>query len=138
MNKKILNIIMLVIGIALFAFGGVFLKGEAVKSFGGVCIGVGAGMFGMSISNLWMLNFNKKHPDELKQSEIEFADERNSMIRNKAKAKTADIIQWFIMGIAYMSIMINAPLWVTLIIVGIFLLKNILELYLMSKYQKEL
>jgi len=138
MNKKVMNICMLICGILLFVFGGLFLKGEAVKSISGVCIGIGASLFGMGISNLWLINFNKKHPDELKKSEIEFSDERNTMIRNKAKAKVADIIQWFIMGIAYITIMINVPLWVTLTIVGVFLLKYILELYFMNKYQKEL
>ena len=138
MNKKVINIIQLIFGISLAIFGGVFLKGEVVKSISGICIGIGAGLFGMSISNLWLINFNKNHPDELKQSEIEFSDERNTMIRNKAKAKSADIIQWFIIGIAYITIMINAPLWVTLTIVGVFLLKYVLELYFMNKYQKEL
>ena len=138
MKKKVINISFLIFGIALFIFGGVFLKRNDVKSISGICIGIGASLFGMSVSNLWMINFNKKHPDELKQSEIEFSDERNTMIRNKAKAKVADIIQWFIMGIAYITILISASLWVTLTVVGVFLLKYVLELYFMNKYQKEL
>ena len=52
--------------------------------------------------------------------------------------KVADIIQWFIMGIAYITILISASLWVTLTVVGVFLLKYVLELYFMNKYQKEL
>ena len=138
MKKKVINIGFLIFGIALFIFGGVLLKGDEVKSINGICIGIGASLFGMSISNLFMINFNKKQPDELKQSEIEFSDERNTMIRNKAKAKVADIIQWFIMGIAYITILISASLWVTLTVVGVFLLKYVLELYFMNKYQKEL
>lgn len=138
MNKKIISIIQLIFGILLFIFGGVFLKGEVYKSISGVCIGIGASLFGMGISNLWLINFNKKHPDELKESQIEFLDERNTMIRNKAKAKVSDIIQWLIMGIVYVTILINAPLWVTLITLGVFLIKNVLELYFMNKYQKEL
>jgi hypothetical protein len=138
MKNKVINIGLLMFGIVLFIFGGVFLKGYEVKSISGICIGIGASLFGMSVSNLWMINFNKKHPDELKQSEIEFSDERNTMIRNKAKAKVADIIQWFIMGIAYITILISASLWVTLTVVGVFLLKYVLELYFMNKYQKEL
>ena len=60
------------------------------------------------------------------------------MIRNKAKAKVGDITQWLIMGIAYITIVIDAPLWVTLVVVGVFLLKNALEVYFMNKFQKEL
>ena len=72
------------------------------------------------------------------RNEIEFSDERNTMIRNKAKAKVGDIIQWLIMGIAYITIVIDAPLWVTLVVIGVFLLKNELEVYFMNKFQKEL
>lgn len=138
MNKKVTNISLLIFGAVLFTVGGIFLKGDEVKSINGVCIGIGASIFGMSISNLWMINFNKKHPNELKQSEIEFSDERNTLIRNKAKAKVADIIQWFIMGIAYITILIKTSLWVTLIVTGVFLLKYVLEMYFVNKYQKEL
>lgn len=138
MNKKLKDVCLLLLGISLFIIGGFFVKGNNLKSISGVLIGIGSGLFGMSISNLWLINFNKKHPEELKQSEIEFKDERNTMIRNKAKAKVSDIIQWLIMGIAYITIIINAPLWVTLTVVGVFLSKNILELYYMNKYQKTL
>ena len=101
-------------------------------------LGIGASLFGLGVSSFWFNNFCKKNPDELKQSEIEFSDERNTMIRNKAKAKVGDIIQWLIMGIAYITIVIDAPLWVTLVVVGVFLLKNALEVYFMNKFQKEL
>lgn len=60
------------------------------------------------------------------------------MIRYKAKAKVGDIIQWLIMGIEYITIVIDAPLWVTLVVGGVFLLKNALEVYFMNKFQKEL
>ena len=42
---------------------------------------------------------------------IELQDERNILIRQKAKAKSADIIQWLMMIIAYFAIFANAPLW---------------------------
>jgi hypothetical protein len=138
MNKKVVHITLLIAGMVLAVMGGIVFRDMIPKSVGGVCIGVGAGIFGMSFSNLWMMSFNKKHPEQMKQSEIEFADERNTMIRNKAKAKAADIVQWFIMGIAYITILIGSPLWVTLVTVGVFLLKYILELYFMNRYQNEL
>jgi len=46
-----------------------------------------------------------------------------------------DIIQWFIMGIAYLTILIDAPLWVTLVVVGVFVLKNLLEIYYINKFK---
>lgn len=136
LKKTSFYIMTLLIGIILIALSYVF-KGE-VKTVSGVLIGVGAGMFGMSIANLYMKHIEKKHPEDMKQNEIEFKDERNTLIRYRAKAKAGDVIQWFIMAIAYLMIIIDAPLWVTLAVVGVFLLYNVLSLYFMNKYQKEM
>lgn len=138
MNKKLLNIILLIVGITLIAFSILFLKDDAVKTYNGVCLGLGTGLLAISVSNLAILNRYKKHPDELKQSEIDYKDERNQIIRNKAKAMCSDIIQWCVMIAAWITIFAGFPLWITLTLVGIFLLKNILELYLISKYNKEM
>jgi hypothetical protein len=51
-------------------------------------------------------------------------------------SKAGDIIQWFIIGIAYATILTGTSLWVTLTVVGVFLLKYLLELYFTGKYQK--
>ncbi|MCI6275387.1 MAG: hypothetical protein MR639_01345 [Clostridium sp.] len=74
----------------------------------------------------------------MKQSEIDYKDERNEMIRNKAKAKCSDIIQWTIMIVAWITIFADFPLWITLTLVGVFILKSILDLYLMNKYNNEM
>lgn len=134
MNKKVWCALGMLAGLAL-AILGFFLNNV---HYGGVCIGVGAGLFGGCVSRLWMIWYNGRHPKQARQQEIEFADERNTMLRNKAKAKTSDIIQWCIMGVAYLTILIDAPLWITLVTVGVFLLKTVLEIYLMDKYGKEL
>lgn len=130
-------IIMLVGGICLVALG--FLLHEIVpKSLQGVLLGLGAGFIGMSIANLYMKNCEIKNPQLAKQNEIDFKDERNTIIRNRAKAKAGDITQWLIIGIAYISVLINADLWVTIVIVAVFLLYSILGIFYMSKYQKEM
>ena len=51
---------------------------------------------------------------------------------------SADIIQWCILALAAVSSVMDAQLWVTLVIVGVFLLKNVLEVILMIKYEKEM
>ncbi len=138
MKKKLFYLCLVVLGLALAVFGVFFFRGEEVRNIGGVCLGIGAGIFGAAVSKLFMLNFYEKHPKEYKQESVESADERNIMIRNKAKAKSADIVQWFIMGIAYICILIKAPLWLTLCIISVFLLKNMIEMFLMNKYAKEM
>ncbi len=137
LKKKSFYISTLILGLTLIGVSFLF-KGEDLKSISGVLIGIGAGLFGMSIANILMKNLEQKSPKKMKLNEIEFKDERNTIIRNRAKAKAGDIIQWFIMGIAYLTIIINAPLWVTLATVCVFLLYNILGVYLMTKYQKEM
>lgn len=139
LKKKSYYMILLLAGIVLVAVALILrMYPNIPKSVGGVCIGVGAGLFGMSISNLYMKRLEEKEPEIMKKQEIEYSDERNTAIRNRAKAKAGDIIQWFIMGIAYVTILINASMWVTLVVVGVFLLKYILEAYFMNKYQKEM
>lgn len=115
-----------------------FFKSDDVKSISGVLIGIGAGLFGVSASNLLLIHIERKNPAFEKQTKIEYSDERNTMIRHRAKAKAGDITQWLIMGIAYVTIIISAPLWVTFAVIAVFLAYNVLGIYLMSKYQKEM
>ncbi|MNE66406.1 hypothetical protein D3C80_1619560 [compost metagenome] len=79
-----------------------------------------------------------KNPGLEKQAIIDYHDERNTVIRNRAKAKAADITQWLIMAIAYVTILISAPLWVTLAVVVVFLIYHFMSHYLMVQYQKSM
>jgi len=137
LKKTSFYVICLIIGLCLFAISFI-LKDSDFSKIAGIFIGVGAGLIGMSIANLYMKRIEKKDPNSTKQNEIDYRDERNTMIRDKAKAKAGDIIQWFIIGIAYILIIIDAPLWTILVTVAVFLLYNILGIYYMSKYQKEM
>lgn len=128
---------MLIIGICCTA-ASFFFNDEEAKPIAGILIGVGLGFIGLSISNLIMKHMERKNPELEKQAKIDYNDERNTIIRNRAKAKAGDITQWLIMGIAYITILISAPLWVTLAVVIVFLFYNVLGLYLMNKYQKEM
>ncbi len=136
-RSKSFYIVMLIIGVCCVVVS-LFLNKEEVKSIAGVLIGIGTGTIGLCISGLWMNHIERKNPELEKQAQIDYNDERNTAIRNRAKAKAGDITQWLIMGIAYITILISAPLWVTLVIVIVFLIYNILGLYLMNKYQKEM
>lgn len=87
---------------------------------------------------VFMKHFQQKHPEIKKQYEIDFNDERNKIIQNRAKARAADIIQWFIIGLAYVIILFDYPLWLFGITVGIFLLYYLISIYFAVKYQKEM
>lgn len=138
MNRKTsINIFTMVLGICLIGIN-FYFKGEGFRSLAGVCLGTGAGLFGMSISNILMRRYELRNPDIAKQNAISLKDERNIIIRNRAKAKAGDITQWLIMGIAYITILIDAPLWVTLAVVSVFVVYNVLGLFYMSQFEKEM
>ena len=109
-----------------------------LNSHSGILLGTGAGAIGASIAKLYTINLEKKNPDMIKENEIELQDERNVLIRQRAKAKSADITQWLIMVIAYLEIFVNAPLWIILLTVGIFVLYNIIQIYYVNKFNKEM
>ena len=109
-----------------------------LNSHSGILLGTGAGVIGARIAKLYTINLEKKNPDMIKENEIELQDERNVLIRQRAKAKSADITQWLIMVIAYLEIFVNAPLWIILLTVGIFVLYNIIQIYYVNKFNKEM
>ena len=109
-----------------------------LNSHSGILLGTGAGAIGASIAKLYSINLEKKNPDMIKENEIELQDERNVLIRQRAKAKSADITQWLIMVITYLEIFVNAPLWIILLTVGIFVLYNIIQIYYINKFNKEM
>ena len=109
-----------------------------LNSHSGILLGTGAGVLGANIAKLYFINLEKKNPDIVKENEIELKDERNILIRQRAKAKSADITQWLIMIIAYLEIFVNAPLWIILLTVGIFVLYNIIQIYYINKFNKEM
>ena len=137
LKSKKFYIIMTIAGICFIGLSMV-MNDLIPQSFSGILIGIGAGLFGMGIANYIMKVHEDKHPQIMKQNEIAFKDERNTIIRYRAKAKAADITQWLIMAIAYLTIAINAPLWVTLATVAVFLIYNILGLYFMAKFEHEM
>ena len=109
-----------------------------LNSLSGILLGTGAGFLGANIAKLYFINLEKKNPDIIKENEIELKDERNVLILQKAKAKSADITQWLIMLVAYLEILVNAPLWITLVTIGIFVLYNIIQIYYVNKFNKEM
>ncbi|RYD04107.1 hypothetical protein N752_16120 [Desulforamulus aquiferis] len=136
-KKTSFYVFILILGIGLIVTGFLF-RAEEVKNISGVLIGIGMSLFGSSLFNLFMKHFQQKHPEIKKQNEIYFNDERNVIIQNRSKARAADIIQWFIIGLAYVMILFDYPLWLFGITVGIFLLYYLISIYFAVKYQKEM
>ena len=135
MQKKSMFYITAIIISVIMIIGSQFVE---LNSHSGILLGTGAGVLGANIAKLYFINLEKKNPDIVKENEIELKDERNILIRQRAKAKSADIIQWLIMLIAYLEIFVNAPLWIILVTIGIFVLYNIIQIYFINKFNKEM
>ncbi len=127
----------IVLGAAFIAIA-FSIRSEEFKAVSGVLIGVGAGLAASNFSRLMVWRYEKKHPDIFKQSQIERQDERNQQIRWKSKGKSGDITQWFILGLAYVMILLDLPLWLILVTIGIYVLKSILEAVFIYRFQKEM
>ena len=134
-KSRFWNIVFLINGSVLML---IVLIWDFSKNNEGIFLGIGAGLFGMSMANLLSIFYLNRNPEKSVLEEIEYYDERNQLIRYKAKAAVSDMIQWIIIGIAYITIFLGGELWITLGFIGLFLLKNFVELYLMSKYQNEI
>jgi len=136
-RNKWFDIAGLALGVCLIAAGLVF-HDSAAKAVIGVFFGIGAGLLGLSISGLVMRRSMRRDPRAARQAEIDFRDERNTLIRYRAKARAGDVMHWLVVALAFVTILADSPLWLTLIVVGVFLTYDILGVYWMSRYQKEM
>lgn len=136
LKKTSFYVFKLLLGIGLI--GTSFLFWAEDKNISAVLIGIGLTLFGSSLFYLYTKYFQQRHPKIKKQIEIEFNDERNKIIQNRAKARAADITQWFILGLAYVMILFDYPFWLFGITVGIFILYYLISIYFAVKYQKEM
>ena len=125
-------------GIAFALAARFFLQGALSQSQAGAMIGVGAGLFGYGVGKGCVALWGEKHPDLMRQSEIEEKDERNRLIRSRAQAVSGEILHWLLMAAAWACIFLDAPFWLTLLLVGVFLLKTMLDFVLIAYYQKRM
>lgn len=136
-KKSLFYLIMGIFGIALIV-AAFILDNRVPKTVDGTLMGVGTALTGLSISRWRFFQMEKKNPMKWKQYGVESNDERNVVIRLKAQAVAGVVLQWTVMAAAWVAIFLDAPLWVILTIVGLFLFKTILEICLMARYQKEM
>ena len=125
-------------GIAFALAARFFLQGALSQSQAGAMIGVGAGLFGYGVGNGCVALWGEKHPDLMRQSEIEEKDERNVAILNRAKAKALDMM-FYVFGALMISLaLMGADIGVVLLLVAAYLFVAGCMVYYMCKYQKEM
>lgn len=131
------NAAVVVLGIVLVVVG-LFLPGSVPKAVAGLCLGIGSGLAGMSAANLYMASYYEKHPALQKQATIDARDERTIAITDKAKARAFDITRHILIAVAFVYILTNAPLWMTLLIVGVYVFGSVVQFSNMAKLNNEM
>ena len=122
----------------LLAAAAILFKGALTDAQTGAALGVGAGLIGFGLAKFFVGRYEEKNPELFKLKVIEEKDERNQIIRSKAQAVSGEIIHWTLMAGAWIAMALDAPLWVTLAFVGVFLLKTALDIAFMAYYQKRM
>ncbi len=129
--------VLLLVGLGLVVLGG-FYNSEAYKTISGVCIGIGAGLSGMSMSKLISALILMRHPELQRRGQIEETDERNAAIRDKAKGKGFDAMSVIYGTAMLICVLLNAGLAVVLVMVAAYLVIHGVTLYYLSKYSREM
>jgi dipeptide/tripeptide permease len=103
-----------------------------------IFIGIGAGIFGQNVGTLISFRLLKKDPKAAKQIEIEEKDERNTMIRNRAKAKAYDlmILVYGALLLAFGLMLVNVEVVLAMVVAYIFIVTS--SIYYMNKFEKEM
>ncbi len=132
--KKFRYIALLVFGIALVIAGG-FLTQER---WGGVLIGLGAGVFGMSGAQLITQRVMDRNPALNRQINIEQSDERNIQINNHAKAKAFDFLQFLALPFFLVLVLADVRIWVVLLAIVVYLADWAVYLWFLNKSARNL
>ena len=80
----------------------------------------------------------KKHPELQKQNEIAERDERNVAIGNAAKAKGYDVMTFSFGAMLLFSVLMEADLALTLVMVAVYLFIQFYSLWWRFKLEKEM
>jgi hypothetical protein len=130
------------IGLAIFGAGVAMLlfAGETgiMKTLPYVLIGIGCGVFGGNTGTAISNSVMRKSPEAARKAEIEARDERNTAIRNRAKAKSYDLMIMVFGALLLALALMNADLYLILGFVAAYLFVIGTNVYYHVKYSKEM
>lgn len=132
--KKTGYIAMLVLGIALMIAGGFFTQ----ERWGGVLIGIGAGIFGLAGAQLITQHVMAKNPTLSKQIKTEQSDERNVQISNYAKAKAFDFLQFLALPFFLVLVLADVGLWIVLLSIVVYMADWAIYLWYLNKRMRDI
>ena len=139
--KKGRNIWMSIAGILCAGVGFYLIKsldipGGVLKALPYLFIGIGCGMFGHGIGNLfggWAMD---KNPELARQEEINQKDERNIMLGNMAKAKGYTVMTYVFAALLLAYALMGVDMEVILTFVIAYLFVQLYSVYIRIKADK--
>ncbi|MDP4094529.1 MAG: hypothetical protein Q8920_14360 [Bacillota bacterium] len=134
-NKMYLFYLLTLLGIVLVCTGG-FVKSINGKNISGPIIGIGAGLFGMSVGSIFNLKIEKKCPEVFQKKNIEVNDERNIVIRDKAGSRTNQIMGYVIYLITLSLSLMNVSMYIIFFMVGLIVFRLVLMIVYTNHYNK--
>ena len=143
MKKYTLQTVLGILGLAMLVFGLYLVKTTdategILMTLPYVLIGIGCGLFGQGMGGVIERSVLKKHPELIKQKEIEVNDERNQQISNRAKAKAYDMMVFVFGALMIALALMNVDLAVVLLVVFSYLFVVGSGVYYRVKFEKEL
>ncbi|HBG00723.1 MAG TPA: hypothetical protein DDW87_04000 [Firmicutes bacterium] len=132
-RKKIGYILLLLAGVVLVILGAFVIQ----ERWGGVLIGLGAGLFGMSAAQLITQRVMERNPSLKRKIGIEKSDERNVQINNYAKAKAFDFCQFLALPFFLLLVLADVRLWVVLLAIAIYIADFAVYLWFLNKKMQD-
>ena len=137
MKREVLYGGLLACGVALMVLS-LVLEDHVSDSVGGMFMGAGCSLIGFGGSQFCMRHWEKKDPAAMRQAEIEANDERNVAIGNAAKAKGYDVMTFAFGAMLLFSVLMEADLALTLVMVAVYLFIQFYSLWWRFKLEKEM
>jgi len=137
-NKDVLYYVLLLVGIGLFCIGGFILKAPELNSISEIFIGIGAGLFGMSLGGIIQFRVEAKNPAYKRKIDIESKDERTVSIKSKSKAKAFDAMGMIFGILMLIYVLMNADSLIIYLVVSAYLLVYAIYIVYLNKYSKEM
>jgi hypothetical protein len=132
--RKYLNLFLAAVGAILFYMGRFVLVGENIKSLSGLCIGFGAAMFCVGISNFVGAIVIKE--ETARKKNIEVHDERNIRIRERVGAKINQVMLYVISAILLTLGLMQESMIIIVMLTSVLVLELVLAIVLTNYYSK--
>lgn len=135
--KSRLYILIALLSILLIVIGA-SIQPPALKALTGILMGVGAGLFGLSVAKITTLWIEAKNPAYKHKVDIEASDERNQAINNLARGRAFEAFTPVFGVLMLVFVLIGVDLLPELLLVAAYLAVYGVYFYHIGKLGKEM